>query len=80
MPTLKCVILPPLKLAFKLSQMCHNSPITSPNSTCKTQPKNPKFNPKSWPQNLGFFSNKTRKFAIFVLTKFSINFVDVLGI
>jgi hypothetical protein len=28
MPTLRCVILPPLKLALRLSQVCHNLPLT----------------------------------------------------
>jgi hypothetical protein len=28
MPTLRCVILPPLKLELRLSQVCHNSPLT----------------------------------------------------
>lgn len=45
MSTLKLVILPPLKLTLKLSQMCHNFPLT-PNSTCKIHLK-----PQICPQN-----------------------------
>jgi hypothetical protein len=43
------MILPPLKSAFKLFQACHNSPLTSPNSPCKTHPKYPQVCPQNHP-------------------------------
>lgn len=59
MPTLKHVILPPLKLALKLSQMCHNFPLTP--QFHLQNPLKPQICPQNDPSkthNSPFFTHK----------------------
>lgn len=55
MSTLKLLILPPLKLALKFPQMCHNFPVTpqfhlqNPLKTSNLPPKSPPQKPTNHP-------------------------------